>query len=205
MQTIAIFGFGNVGQNLAALFSEAGRKVIIYSQDGHTGAEQYQSSAYRSGLDGVDAIALAIPYSVIAELITPLAKALAGKTIIDCSNPLNDDWSPLLLGQETSAAEEISSMVPQAHVVKAFNTIFADVMAKEHHNRNGLPITAFVAADDDKAKNDTLQLAEAVGLAPLDVGPLKSARYLESLAHLNIQIAVGQGGGTQAAFVYHQA
>ncbi|WDE08473.1 NAD(P)-binding domain-containing protein [Thalassomonas viridans] len=205
MQKIAIFGFGNVGQKLATLFSEAGKTVVIYSKDGQSGRDRYKSASYSDGVRAVDAIALAVPYTGIKALLKPLTEELAGKIIIDCSNPLNDDWSPLLLGQETSAAEQIAAAVPQAKVIKAFNTIFADVMAKEHHNRGGLTMTAFIAGDDSAAKNTTLELAAAVGLAPLDVGPLRSARYLEAMAHLNIQIAVGQGGGTQAAFVYHQA
>lgn len=55
------------------------------------------------------------------------------------------------------------------------------------------------------AKAATLNLAKMSGFAPLDVGPLQSARYLEAVAHLNIQIAVGQGEGTQAALLYHKA
>lgn len=204
MQTIAIFGYGNVGKKLATLFIEAGKNVIIYSTNGQSGEADHKCATYTAGFDNIDAVTLAIPYTAIEDLITPFADQLAGKTIIDCSNPLNDDWSPLSLGVDTSAAEKIASLLPQSNVVKAFNTIFADVMDKAHHDRDGQRITAFVSGDDMDAKTDTLALAEAAGLAPLDVGPLKSARYLEAMAHLNIQIAVGQGGGTQAAFIYHQ-
>ena len=204
MQKIAIFGFGNVGQQLATLFSDAGADVVICSQDGTRGAGQYETANYVDGAVSAEAIVLAIPYRAVAERLKSLAGALAGKIIIDCTNPLNDDWSPLLLGEQTSAGEQIAAVAPHARVIKAFNTIFADVMAREHRQQGGLTTTAFVAGDDARAKQAVLQLAESLGFAPLDVGPLAMSRYLEAMAHLNIQIAVGQGGGTRAAFVYHQ-
>ncbi len=204
MKNISIFGFGSVGKKLAKLFSDVGRTVTICSRDGQSGAGQYQTASFAEGIEAAHAIALAIPYSAVLELLETNSEALSGKIIIDCCNPLNNDWSPLLLGQETSAAEQIASLAPKAHVVKAFNTIFADVMAKEHHDRAGQNITAFVSGDNSKAKNEVIRLATDCGFSALDTGALKSARYLEAMAHLNIEIAIGQCGGTNAAFVYHQ-
>ncbi len=205
MKKITVLGFGNVGKNLATLFTDAGYEVTICSNDGSAGAQMYATSKISEGFANTDALALAIPYVAVEQILAEYKDQLAGKIIIDCTNPLNDDWSPLLLGQETSAAEQIASMAPAAKVVKAFNTIFADVMAKEHHDRGGLTMTAFVAGDDITAKNEVLSLAQKAGLAPLDSGALSSARYLEAMAHLNIRIAVELEGGTQAAFVYHQS
>lgn len=204
MKTIAIFGFGNVGQKLATLFSKAGYDIIICSKDGNNCSENYSSATYELGIKQADAIALAIPYQAVSDVLTPLKHALSGKIIIECTNPLNDDWSPLLLGQETSAAEQIALIVEDAHVVKAFNTIFADAMTIEYNPTNDLLTTAFIAGDDENSKLAVMSLAKRVGFDPLDVGPLMAARYLEAMAHLNIQIAVGQGGGTQANFVYRQ-
>lgn len=205
MQKIAIFGYGNVGQKLATLFSDAGKTVVICSADANRGTDRYSTATFLQGAREAEAIVVALPYSAAIALLEPLADELAGKVIIDCTNPLNDDWSPLLLGEDNSAGEQIAAQVPDAHVVKAFNTIFADVMDKQHHNRGGLTMTAFIAGDNAEAKAFVIALATASGLAPLDTGPLKMARYLEAMAHLNIQIAVGQGGGTRAAFVYHQS
>ena len=205
MKNIAIIGFGNVGQRLANLFTDAGYQVTICSQDGEASKPEYAAAKVQQGIKAADAIALAIPYTAVKETLTPYSEELAGKILIECTNPLNEDWSPLLLGQQTSAAEEVAALLPETKVVKAFNTIFADVMAKEHHDRAGLKITAFVAGNDTEAKSEVLTLVEKAGLAPLDTGDLSSARYLEAMAHLNIKIAVGQGGGTQAAFIYHQA
>lgn len=204
MKNIAIIGFGNVGQHLAELFSDAGYQVIICSRDGEAGKPEYAAANIQQGIKAADAVALAIPYTAVKDILMPHSAELAGKILIECTNPLNEDWSPLLLGQHTSAAEQIAALLPETKVVKAFNTIFADVMAKEHHDREGLKITAFVAGNDLEAKTAVLTLVEKAGLAPLDTGGLSSARYLEAMAHLNIKIAVEQGGGTQAAFIYHQ-
>jgi 8-hydroxy-5-deazaflavin:NADPH oxidoreductase len=70
--------------------------------------------------------------------------------------------------------------------------------------RDGQAITAFIAGDHDESKQKVMALATDIGYAPVDTGPLYTARYLESMAHLNIQIAINQGGGTNAAFVYLQ-
>jgi len=204
MKKIAVFGFGSIGQQLASLFSAAGKSVIVCTRSATSGTNQYQHASFLEGAQQADAIALAIPYSIAKEVLASVSIPLAGKTVIDCTNPLNDDWSPLLLGQETSAAEELAAAVPKSNVVKAFNTIFADVMSAEYFARHPQLMTAFIASDDAASKTAVMELAEAIGLAPLDVGPLSTSRYLEAMAHLNIQIAVGQGGGTQAAFYYSQ-
>ena len=202
---IAIFGFGNVGRSLAKLFNNTGYDVMVCTQAGTSLASEYSTASFAEGAAKAELIVLAIPYQAAQEVLAPLTKTLAGKIVVDCTNPLNEDWSPMLLGQENSAAEEISRTVSESIVIKAFNTIFADVMPKEHHSRNGHLITAFVAGDDISAKQIVLGLAQDIGFSPIDVGPLRMARFLEAMAHLNIQIALGQGGGTHAAFVYHQA
>ncbi|TDR31628.1 NADPH-dependent F420 reductase [Hydromonas duriensis] len=204
---IGILGFGSVGQKLAKLFADAGHEVSIGLRNN---ADAQNNSAYRFGsfaevAANVDALALAIPYKASLDALNNLASALEDKIIIDNTNPLNDDWSPLLLGQENSAGETIQAALPKSHVVKAFNTIFADVMQKEAHSRNGQNITAFIAGNNDEAKNTVMELAQAVGFSPLDTGDISSSRYLEAMAHLNIRIAVPLGGGTNAAFLYHQA
>ena len=77
-------------------------------------------------------------------------------------------------------------------------------MQAELINRDGQRISAFVAGDQQAAKDVVMALAKSVGFAPVDTGGLINARYLEAIAHLNIQLAVGQQGGTNAAFIFHQ-
>ena len=194
---IAILGFGSVGQKLNQIFQQAGYQVVVGVRQPEAGTEQL---SFAQAATDAEAIVLAIPFQACQQLLSELQSILTGKIIIDATNPLNDDWSPLLLGQENSAAEEIAKLLPGSNVVKAFNTIFVDVMDKPV--RNSQKITAFIAGDDEAAKGKVMLLAEKSGYTPLDSGPLFSARYLENMAHLNIQIAVGQGGGTDAAFIY---
>lgn len=199
---IAIVGFGNVGRKFAELFSRAGCDVIVGLRSVPTEPLPYVHASIKEAAKAADMIALAIPFFACADVLPAIAEESKGKIVIDSTNPINSDWSPKLLGQENSAGEEVSRLLPESQVVKAFNTIFADVMSQPV--RDGDRITAFVAGDDDRAKHVVADLAANVGYAPVDTGPLYTARYLESMAHLNIQIAVGQNGGTDAAFIYSQ-
>lgn len=197
---IAILGFGNVGKKFANLFSEAGHEITIGLRSVPNQELPYPSTTFKEAAEATDILAIAIPFDACADVLPQLGEVARGKTIVDSTNPLNSDWSPKLLGQENSASEEISRLLPDAYVVKAFNTIFADVMGEPI--KDGQAITAFIAGDNNEAKQKVISLARDVGYAPVDTGPLYTARYLESMAHLNIHIAVGQGGGTNAAFVY---
>lgn len=197
---IAILGTGNVGQRLHDLLSPHVTSALLCARQ-----PQADAPGFAQGATQADVVLLAIPFTALAEVLPGLQDALRGKVVVDCTNPLNADWSPLLLGEENSAGEETARLLPGARVVKAFNTIFADVMTHERQDRGGLRTTAFVAGDDAQAKAAVLSLTSAAGFAPVDVGPLTMARHLEAMAHLNIQIAVGQKGSTNAAFVYHQA
>lgn len=199
---IAILGFGNVGQKFAELFSKAGYEVIVGLRTMPVEPIPYPYASLKEAVEGADMIALAIPFAACPDVLPAIAKAVQEKIVIDSTNPINPDWSPKLLGQENSAGEEVSRLLPNAFVVKAFNTIFADVM--DRPTKNGTKITAFVAGNDDKAKRMVTTLAKDVGYAAVDTGPLYTARYLENMAHLNIQLAVGQSVGTDAAFIYIQ-
>jgi 8-hydroxy-5-deazaflavin:NADPH oxidoreductase len=200
--TIAILGFGNVGKQFANLFSKAGHEIIIGLRSVSNQELPYPFATFKEAAEVADVVAIAIPFTACADVLPELAEVTEGKIVIDSTNPLNTDWSPKLLGQENSASEEISRFLPEAYVVKAFNTIFADVMNEPV--KEGQTITAFIAGDKDEAKQKVIALARDIGYAPIDTGLLYTARYLESMAHLNIQIAVGQGGGTNAAFIYLQ-
>jgi hypothetical protein len=204
---ISIIGAGNVGQKLANLLQAAGHDIFIGLNDL---TKKPESTSYRYGsieqaAKSGDLVLFAVPYTAYADLLPKLADSLEGKIVIDVTNPINADWSPLLLGEENSAGETVAQLLPKSRVVKAFNTVFADIMTKERMNRDGQKVTAFIAGDDAQANETVAKLAGEMGFAPVIVGPLRCTRYLEAMAHLNIQIAVGMKGGTNAAFVYHVA
>lgn len=105
----------------------------------------------------------------------------------------------LTIGHSTSAAEEIAQAIPGAEVVKAFNTVFAPMLADGADLGNGHSITVFVASDSERAKQTAKVLAESMGFSTVDAGGLKNSRYLEAVAGLNIYLGYGAGLGTSIA------
>ncbi|NPD21699.1 NADPH-dependent F420 reductase [Alterinioella nitratireducens] len=183
---IAIIGNGNVGSGLAQVLGLAGHEVSVIGRNDDLSAAVSQA----------EVVVLATPYGAVADLA---GKAdFTGKTVIDVSNPVTEDFSGLQVGHKTSAAEEIASRLSGATVVKAFNTIFA-----QHYGTglklNGQPIQTFVAADDEAARGSVKALAAEIGLEPVDAGPLANARYLEPIGFLNIQFGYAFGHGTGIA------
>jgi predicted dinucleotide-binding enzyme len=139
-----------------------------------------------------------------ADAIAALRAAgdLTGKVVVDITNPLTADYMGLTLGHTTSAAEEIAKAIPGAEVVKAFNTVFASVLAEGADFGNGQKVSVFVASDSTRAKQTATALAESIGFDVVDAGGLKNARYLEPLAGLNIYLGYGAGLGTGIAPVW---
>jgi predicted dinucleotide-binding enzyme len=98
----------------------------------------------------------------------------------------------------TSSAEETQKKLPQAHVVKAFNTVFAQNQSTGKVSNEQL--TAFIAGDDLKAKQTAAQLTRDIGFDPVDCGPLKAARYLEAMGIMIINLAYNYGVGTKIGY-----
>ncbi|MEM8794274.1 MAG: NADPH-dependent F420 reductase [Pseudomonadota bacterium] len=194
---IGIIGTGNVATRLQLLFANAGHDVVLGSR-----TPEATHVTYENACAGKDLIILAIPFTAVGGLLGELAHDIGSAVVVDATNPLNDDWSPYLMGDENSAGETIQALLPEAKIVKAFNTIFADIMTADGLTRKGQGATAFLAGDDDDAIGRVSELARSIGLRPVQTGPIKNSRYLEAMAHLNIAIAVGQGGGTNAAIIY---
>lgn len=202
---VAVLGAGNVGKRLASLLLHAGHEVYVGLHDlsKKPDLDGVESGRMEDAASKAEVVMLAVPFTAYQELLPKIQTQLEGKIVVDVSNPLNADWSPLLLGEQNSAGETVAKLLPKSHVVKAFNTVFADVMTKERLTRDGMKVSAFIAADETHPYEVVSSLAGQMGFNPVVVGPLRCARYLEAMAHLNIQIAVGMEGGTNAAFIYH--
>jgi predicted dinucleotide-binding enzyme len=106
--------------------------------------------------------------------VSQYGDALAGKIIVDITNPFNPSVTGLAVPDDTSIAKLVAEAAPRsAHVVKAFNTLFRDVLAA------GGPLDVLIAGDDDRAKAAMAELVKSLGLRPLDVGGLNMAHWLE--------------------------
>jgi len=195
---ISFIGAGNVASSLGNLFANSGHTVKYGTQNPNDG----QLSISEACIFG-EIVCFAIPYSAMENVLTINKESLKGKIVVDITNAINiEDWSPLFLGED-SGGEQTARLLPESKVVKAFNTIFADVMKSEKQQFNGQKLTAFIASDDTEAAETIKKLADEAGFSGFVVGGIKNARYLEAIAHLNIAVAMS-GGGTDAGFTYFQ-
>ena len=204
---IGIIGAGNMGRAFATRLAAAGHDVTITAKD----AAHAEAAAAAAGgsvravprdqiARDVDVLILATYFPDAPDALRA-AGDLTGKTVVDISNPLTPDMSGLSVGYATSAAEEIQKAVPTARVVKAFNTIFAQVLGAAP---GGARAQVFYAGDDAGAKAAVHALIESAGLEAVDSGPLANARLLEPLGMLNIYFGYAAGRGTGVAPSFQQ-
>jgi NADPH-dependent F420 reductase len=198
---VAIIGAGNVGRSLGTSIGRAGHEVTISARtrdSAHAAAKEIGATAAESNRAAVadaDVVILAVPYlGAAGEVAADLRDAVAGKAVVDVTNPMKPDYSGLAT-ENSSAAEEFQRRLPDAKVVKAFNTIFATNMANPTRDIDG-----YVAGDDDAAKQQVISLVDSMGFTPLDVGPLRAARYLEGMAVINIGLNAQNGWGWTSAW-----
>jgi predicted dinucleotide-binding enzyme len=196
---VTVVGYGNVGAAMVKQLSAAGHQVEVTGRK-HEGvakvAAQFgaKSAPLSAAAKDAEVVLLAVPYNNAAAALGELG-SLKGKVLVDVTNPLTDDYMGLTIGHTTSAAEEIARLT-DASVVKAFNTLFAQVV-DGGATYSSQAASAFVAGDDQDAKQKTVALAESMGFGTIDAGGLKNARYLEAVAGLNIYLGYGAGLGVQ--------
>lgn len=204
---IAIIGTGNIGSGLARVFGKTKHGVVIAGQDGVAEAAAklkedgvtVQTADVATALKQADVVILATPYAASKDVVS--ANTLSGKIVIDLSNPVTEDFSALQVGHSSSAAEEIAALAPDAKVVKAFNTVFAQHYAGDL-TLDGRKLQTFVAADDADAKAAVIAIANDAGFDARDAGGLSNARYLEPLGYMNISFGYMLGQGTDIAPVW---
>ena len=203
MTTISIIGAGNMATAIGTRAVKHGHTVELMSRD----SAKAQALADQIG-DGVtvgtfgarpagDIVIVAVLYGGVVGAVASYGDALAGKILVDISNPFNADASGLVT--TSSAAQEIAATAPEsAHVVKALNTIFGHVLAK------GTPLDAFIAGDSAEAKATVATFLESLELRTLDAGGLQAASILESAGLLLMGLARNGAGfdlalGTEVA------
>ena len=201
---VLVIGAGNMGSAFVKQLGGAGHQVSVTARD------SAKAAALAAQVTGVRAVPAAGAAREADAVIVATAQADAaaalqsvgdvdGKVVIDIANPLTADYMGLTLGHSTSAAEELARAVPGAHVVKAFNTVFAQVLAGGADFGNDRRVSVFVASDSERAKQTATALAESMGFEVIDAGSLKNARYLEPLGGLNVYFGYGAGQGTTIA------
>ena len=186
---IAIIGKGHVGSSLGAGLARTGHEIRY----GHRDPREPVSEAANWG----DLIIMAVPFGEVEHTVKEIGSAADGKVLIDVTNPLDQNLE-LAIGFSTSNAENVQRMLPKARVIKAFNTVFAQNQSTARVGEHQL--TAFVAGDDPEAKATVMHLTERMGYDPVDVGPLKSARYLEPMGIMIIGMAFKLGMGVNIGY-----
>jgi hypothetical protein len=195
---VAIIGAGNVGRALATAFTREGHTVVMTSRDPEhaaaaaaaTGARFAKSSA-EAAAQG-DVVVLAIPFDGAENVAAEIRDAVAGKPVIDATNRMSFGPNGPTIDNGESNAERLVAWLPKAHVVKAFNTLFASHQSDPI--ADGPQLDGFVAGDDRGAKDLVLELVRSIGLNPVDVGPLARAQQLEQIAFLNIALNATANG-----------
>jgi hypothetical protein len=198
---IAIIGAGNVGRALATSFVRAGHTVTVASRDPeHSGAVASSTHARSAASNAAAAataeiVVLAIPFGSVEAVAAEIATAVKGKIVVDATNRMAFGPNGPTIDAGPSNAERLAAWLPDAHVVKAFNTLFASHQADPM--AEGVQLDGFVAADDAVAGATIIELVRSMGLNPVHVGPLSRAQQLEQLAFLNIALNVtGNGSWT---------
>ena len=185
---IAIIGKGSVGNALGS-----GLSCKHEVKFGHRDPAEPVADAAKWG----EIIILAVPYDSANDTREEIKPYADGKIVIDVTNAVGRD-SGLGISCTTSSAEETQKKLPKARVVKAFNTVFAQNQGTGKVGNEQL--TAFIAGDDLKAKQTVAQLARDIGFDPLDCGPLKTARYLDAMGIMIINLAYSYGMGPKIGY-----
>jgi 8-hydroxy-5-deazaflavin:NADPH oxidoreductase len=176
MAHLSILGTGNMGQAIAAVAGRGGHTVqLLGSADTDTAVTG-------------EVVVLAVYYGSIADVIAQRGEQLAGKIVVDITNPMNvETFDALVVPADGSAAVEIAAALPQSRVLKAFNTTFAGTLAAG--TVGPLPTTVLIAGDDTDAKSILAAIVTSGGLHAVDAGSLARARELEALGFLQITLA----------------
>jgi NADPH-dependent F420 reductase len=180
MAHVSIIGTGTMGPAIAGVVGKSGNTVELLGQ-----------ADVDKPVTG-DVVVLAVPYSAVAEIIAARGDQLAGKVVVDLTNPVDfATFDSLVVPADSSAAAEIAAALPRSRVLKAFNTTFAATLASGTVGGQE-PTTVLIAGDDADAKSLLAGIVTAGGLRAIDAGSLRRARELEALGFLQITLAAGE-------------
>ena len=194
MSKVTVIGTGNMGTQIATLAAKGGAEVQVLDR------QVDKAQALASSVNGVagvvgdaltgDVVVLAVPYPAVTELIDTYGDQLAGRTVVDITNPVDfATFDSLVVPADTSAGAQIAAQLPSSAVLKAFNTTFAGTLASG--SLGGVPTTVLVAGDDAEAKARFTEVFSPV-VTVVDAGSLRRARELEALGFLQMTLAAAE-------------
>src|SRR5262245_21467751 len=199
---IAVIGMGNVGRALGQRWAEGGHDVTFCVRDPDNARKIADAGRMKARIGPVgaagdaEAVLLAVPWAAAPDALKA-AGDLAGKVLLDCTNPVTPELTHLTIGYTTSSGEEVARLAPGARVVKVFNTNGVGNMADPDYG--ALKATMLFAGDHDEANKVAAGLAAEIGMEPVYLGALKEARLLEPLAMAWILLARHRGLGREFA------
>ncbi|MFF5387927.1 NADPH-dependent F420 reductase [Streptomyces sp. NPDC013012] len=201
---IGVLGTGGMADALATHWVRAGHEVFVGGRDGRRaerlaarlgGGTRHGGPEEAAGFGAV--VLVALPYGAGAEVVAGLRVPLAGRVLLDCSNPVGPGFR-LLTDGGPSAARRLADAAPGARVVKAFNLCHEDVWRMTPPVFDGRPLAVPVCGDDGEALALAGELVRDTGCTPLAGGGLDRAGLLEATAALLIGLWVGEGADAQA-------
>jgi len=205
---IGILGSGLMGGKLGTLLARAGHQVVFSYARSEAKLQRLARAAKgtaragtpREAAHDADALLLAVHWSRVDDVLIQ-AGDLAGKVVVSCSLPMNDDDSALVVAHTSSGAEQLAKRIAGARFVSAFNTVPSEVLfAVYAAKRKGRAPSIVYCGDDAKAKRVAARLIRDLGFEPIDGGPLRIARYTEPFALLVAQLAYEGRRGPQLAY-----
>jgi predicted dinucleotide-binding enzyme len=206
---LTIVGAGNMGRGIGTRAVAGGHQVELIALDpSHAQKLAAELGGSATALEpgapfGGEVVVFAVYYPGIKDAVRQYADQLAGKVVVDITNPVDTQtWDSLATPPATSSAEEVQQLLPEdTPVVKAFNTTFAATLVAGEVA--GQQLDVLIAGDDDAAKGKVAQLASDGGLRPIDVGPLRRAQQLEQLGFLHIAVQQPLDLGFASAIKLH--
>jgi hypothetical protein len=194
---IGILGSGNIGGALGRTWAAAGHTVMFSGSRDQAKLEALAQQAGHGASWGTleeaaafgEVVLLALLWPQVVEALPQLAPVLEGKILIDASNPLTPDFVHLAIGHTDSGGETVARQLPGVRVVKAYNSVGANIIGSASKQFGNVTApTLFFCGDDAGAKQTVAGLIAASGFEPFDVGALSTARFLEPLEQLWVEI-----------------
>jgi predicted dinucleotide-binding enzyme len=195
MTTISIIGSGNMATAIGTRAAKHGHTIELMSRN----TAKAQALADRIGNGATvgtfgarpagDIVIVAVLYAGAVEVVAHYGDALAGKTLVDITNPFNADVTGLVTTAGDSISQQIAAAAPEGtHVVKAFNSILHDVLAEDK------PVDAFFAGDSAEARARVAAFLKSLDMRPLDAGGLEMTWVLEWAGVLLVGVARSGAG-----------